>query len=203
MEFPSKILENAVKSISTLPGIGKKTALRLALHLIYDQNGKAELLSQSLIDLKSKINFCSSCHTISDEYLCHICTSQSRNKKVICVVESVRDLLAIEDTGQFSGMYHVLGGVISPLDGIGPEELNIDSLISRIQLGYVEELIMALSPTIEGDTTIFYITRKLNQPDLRISTIARGVSFGGDLEYADEITLGRSILSRVPYAGND
>ncbi len=198
MRYPSKVLENAVAAIASLPGIGKKTALRLALHLIQDQNNKASVIGQSLINLKNEIRLCKSCHSISDNDLCEICTSSARNKLVICVVESVRDMMAIEDTSSFNGVYHILGGLISPIDGIGPADIEIESLISRVNQESVEELIMAISPTIEGETTSFYISKKIPS-HVKVSIIARGVSFGGELEYADELTLGRSISGRIPY----
>ncbi len=198
MRYPSKVLENAVAAIASLPGIGKKTALRLALHLIQDQNNKASVIGQSLINLKNEIRLCKSCHSISDNELCEICSSSARNKLVICVVESVRDMMAIEDTSSFNGVYHILGGLISPIDGIGPADIEIESLINRVNLESVEELIMAISPTIEGETTSFYISKKIPS-HVKVSIIARGVSFGGELEYADELTLGRSISGRIPY----
>lgn len=198
MKYPSKVLENAVAAIATLPGIGKKTALRLALHLVNDQHNKAGVIGNALLSLKEEIKHCQICHSISDDNICDICSSHSRNKQVICVVENIRDMMAIEDTGSFNGMYHILGGLISPIDGIGPADLEIDSLVHRVISGEVEELIMAISPTIDGETTSFYISKKL--PDsVKVSIIARGVSFGGELEYADEVTLGRSISGRIPY----
>ena len=200
MNFPSKVLEKAVESISSLPGIGRKTALRLALHLIYDDTGKAEKLAEACLAVKNDIKFCKKCHTISDNDTCGICSSPSRVSESICVVESIRDLLAIEETGQFSGKYHVLGGLISPIDGRGPGDLNLETLIERVKNENVDELIMAISPTIEGDTTIYYISKLLKDTPIKMSTIARGVAFGGDLEYADEYTLGKSIHARIPYS---
>ncbi len=200
MNFSSKTLENAVEAISSLPGIGKKTALRMVLHLINDQTMKAERISSALGDLRQKIKHCDICFNISDDEVCEICKAPHRKKSIICVVESVRDVMAIEDTGQFSGTYHVLGGVISPMDGIGPEDINISPLVKRVKDGHVSEIIMAISPTIEGDTTIYYISKMLDTYDVKISMIARGVSFGGDLEYADELTLSRSIAARTPYS---
>lgn len=197
MNFSSKIVEDAVQKIAELPGIGRKSALRLVLFLLQDQYDLTEELSESIIHLK-EVKFCKSCHNLADEEYCNICTAVKRDKQVICIVESVRDIMAIEETGHFNGLYHVLGGVISPLDGIGPSDLNIDSLLHRIGENQVDELIMAISPTIDGETTIYYLSKVL-PGDLRITTIARGVSFGGELEYADELTLGRSITSRVPY----
>jgi recombination protein RecR len=199
MNYPSKILEKAVDAISSLPGIGKKTALRMALHLIYDKNDKAANLSSSLNELKKGVKFCSNCHSISDEDICAICSTSSRNRRLLCIVENVRDMMAIEDTGSFSGLYHILGGLISPLEGISPSDLTIDSLISRLENNEIEEIIMAISPTIDGDTTTFYISKKISHLNLKMTSIARGVSFGGELEYADEFTLGRSISARLPY----
>ena len=199
MEYSSKILEDAIKAMSSLPSIGRKSALRLILHLIDDETDKAEKISQALLALRSDLKKCKQCYNFSDHDICSICETPSRDQEVICVVETVRDLMAIEETGQYKGLYHVLGGVISPIDGIGPSDLNIDGLVHRIAEGACKELIMAISPTIEGDTTIYYLNKKLSNYDVTISNIARGVSFGGELEYADELTLGRSILSRTPY----
>lgn len=198
MNFSSRIVEEAVQQIAELPGIGRKSALRLVLFLLNDKYNLKEDLASSLLKLKD-VKFCKSCYNLSDEELCKICTAPRRDRSMICIVESVRDIMAIEETGHYNGLYHVLGGVISPLDGIGPSDLTIDSLIDRVKLEEeVRELIMAVSPTIDGETTIYYLSRVL--PDhLMISTIARGVSFGGELEYADELTLGRSISGRVPY----
>ena len=198
MIISSKILQEAVEGISNLPGIGKKTALRIALHLL---NGNIEIgknLAGNLVALEN-IKFCKTCNNISDEDYCDICTSNTRDKNTICVVENIRDVIAIENTQQFNGVYHVLGGLISPLEGVSPEDISIDSLVSRVKESKdLKELIMAISPTIEGETTIFYISNLLPD-DTKISMISRGVSFGGELEYADELTLGRSILTRVPY----
>ncbi len=199
MNFTSKILEEAVLSLSSLPGIGKKTALRLALHLIQDQTDKSLKIATSLNNLNNDIKHCSICNSVSDGEICDICTTLHRDKSVICIVESVRDLMAIEDTNTFNGVYHVLGGLISPMEGIGPSNLSIDSLVDRIIKNDVEELIMAISPTMEGETTTYYISKKLASHNVKITTIARGVSFGGELEYADELTLSRSISSRIPY----
>ena len=199
MNFSSKILEEAVNALATLPGVGKKSALRLALHLVQDTSRKSERIASALIKLDKEIRKCSVCFNISDDHTCEICKSTSRNTGVICVVESARDVMAIEDTGQFKGRYHVLGGVISPLEGIGPQDLYINQLVDRIKNEGIEELIMAVSPTIEGETTIYYISKLLKETHVKVSIIARGVSFGGDLEYADELTLGRSITSRIPY----
>ena len=199
MNLSSKLLEDTVNAFSRLPGIGKKTALRLALHLLQTNTDEVADFCEAIIKMKENIQFCQHCHNISDDTSCTICLSPKRNQSIICVVEGIKEIMAIENTGQFNGLYHVLGGIISPIEGIGPESLNIDSLVRRIELGKVKELIMAISPTIEGDTTIFYISKQLQDQDVNISTIARGVSFGGDLEYADECTLGRSIVSRVKY----
>lgn len=199
MKFSSKYLENLVEQFSSLPSIGKRTALRLALHLVQDEFGKSEKIAQAMLDMKQNIKRCKCCNNLSDEELCDICKDSSRRKEVLCVVESIRDVMAIEETGQFSGYYHVLGGVISPMDGVGPGDLSIDMLVERIRQDHIEELILAVSPTIEGDTTIFYISKLLSDVEVKMSTIARGVAFGGELEYADEITLGKSIVSRIPY----
>ena len=202
MKYSSKVLEQAVQALHTLPSIGKKSALRLVLHILNDHTGKSEKIIEALKALESELKTCNHCHNYSDFDVCDICTAQDRNKELMCVVESVRDVMAIEETNHFNGQYHVLGGVISPLDGIGHEQLNIDSLIHRVKEQQIKELILALSPTVDGDTTMFYISKKMEPFDITISTIARGVSFGGELEYADEITLGRSILSRLPYSTN-
>lgn len=201
MEYPSKLIERAVEEIAKLPGIGKKTALRLALHLLKEPKEFTESLSESLVDLRTKITYCKKCMNIADSDVCAICTSHRREGSIICVVEDTRDVLAIENTSQFTGLYHVLGGVISPIEGVGPEELNIDQLINRIKdsNGEIKEIIFALSATMEGDTTAFYLTKKLKEFGLKLSTIARGIPIGGELEYADEITLGRSIASRTIY----
>lgn len=201
MEYPSKLIENAVEEISRLPGIGKKTALRLALHLLKEPEGSTFQLTQALNELRSKIKYCKNCHNIADEEICNICSSHRRDRSIICVVEDTRDVLAIENTSQYTGLYHILGGVISPIEGIGPSELNIEQLTRRIEENReeVKEVIFALSPTMEGDTTAFYLTKKLKEFGIKISTIARGIPVGGELEYTDEITLGRSILSRTTY----
>ncbi len=199
MNFSSKLLEEAVNAFASLPGIGKKTALRLVLHLLNQPTEISEQFAADVLAMRKHIKFCSTCNNISDGDICTICADPRRDDSVICVVESIRDVMAIEETAQFKGRYHVLGGVISPIQGIGPSDLNIDSLIARANLPETKEAIMAISPTIEGDTTIFYISKKLKEIGIHISTIARGVSFGGELEYADEMTLGRSIVARVPY----
>lgn len=201
MNFSSKLIEEAVNAFSSLPGVGKKTALRLVLHLVNQPLESSEQFGAALIKMRRDIKFCETCHNLSDEPLCTICADLRRDRAMVCVVESIRDVMAIEDTSQYRGLYHVLGGVISPIEGIGPGDLNIDSLLRRVQEGEVREVIMAISPTIEGDTTIFYISKKLKEFGVKISSIARGVSFGGELEYADELTLGRSIVARVPYQG--
>lgn len=199
MNFPSKLLEDAVNSFASLPGVGKKTALRLVLFLLQKDKNFTENFASSIRKMRAEIKECSVCFNLSDAETCSVCRDKSRNDKVICIVENIRDVMAIEETGQFKGMYHVLGGVISPIDGVGPSELNIEPLIERIKKTQTEEIIMAVSPTIEGETTIFYISKQLKGLDLKISTIARGVAFGGELQYTDEITLGRSIVSRIPY----
>lgn len=199
MNFSSKLIEEAVNAFATLPGIGKKTALRLVLHLVNQEQEVTENFASTLLKMRENIKFCDTCHNLSDTPTCSICADPRRDRSVVCVVESIRDVMAIEDTSQYRGLYHVLGGVISPIEGIGPSDLNIDSLVQRVQQGEAKEIIMAVSPTIEGDTTIFYISKKLKDYDVQVSTIARGVSFGGELEYADELTLGRSIVARVPY----
>jgi recombination protein RecR len=199
MNFSSKLLENAVNEFSSLPGIGQKTALRLVLHLLNQPQTEVEKFSNSLLILKRDIRYCNECHNISDHELCQICSSVKRDKSLVCVVEDTRDVMAIENTGQYQGGYHVMGGLISPMDGIGPSDLNIESLVKRVQAGGIKEVILALSATMEGDTTIFYLYKKLKDAGVSISTIARGIAFGGELEYVDEITLGRSIATRVPY----
>lgn len=199
MNFSSKLLEDAVNAFSTLPGIGKKTALRLVLHLVNRDPEVTEQFADAIVRMRRDIKTCTVCNNISDQERCQICNDPRRDASVICVVESIRDVMAIEDTGQYKGLYHVLGGVISPIEGIGPADLHIDDLFERVSNGVVKEVIMAISPTIEGDTTIYYLSKKLGQYPVRISAIARGVSFGGELEYADELTLGRSIVARVPY----
>ena len=199
MNFSSKLLENAVYEISQLPGIGKRTALRLALHLLKQPNGQVEQLANSLVRFRNEITYCKNCHNISHTEICEICASFNRDPSVICVVEDVRDVMAIENTGQYNGLYHVLGGRISPIDGIGPNELHIASLVKKAKEGTVKEIIFALSNTMEGDTTNFYIFKQLEGLDITTSTIARGISVGDELEYTDEVTLGRSILHRIPF----
>ncbi len=199
MDFSSKLLENAVNEVSQLPGIGKRTALRLVLHMLKRPETQTLELAKSLTDLRTQIKFCSNCHNISDATLCEICASPNRDASLVCVVEDIRDVMAIENTSQYRGHYHVLGGKISPMDGVGPGELNISSLVEKVKSGSVSELIFALSSTMEGDTTNFYIFKQIEQENVTISTIARGISVGDELEYADEVTLGRSILNRIPF----
>ena len=199
MNFSSKLLENAVNEVSQLPGIGKRTALRLVLFLLQQPNSQTKELSQSLNELIDNVILCKNCHNISDSDLCEICLNIKRNHLIICVVEDIRDVMAIESTGQFNGVYHVLGGKISPIEGIGPNQLNINSLIEKVNSKDVSELIFALSATMEGDTTNFYIYKQLEGLKIDITTIARGVSVGNELEFTDEITLGRSIIKRIPF----
>lgn len=199
MDFSSKLLEQAVDQMSQLPGIGRRTALRLVLHLLRQPLERTEQLSQSLANLRREIAFCVNCHNISDTPECEICANPNRSSQLICVVEDIRDVMAIEATGQFRGKYHVLGGKISPMDGVGPGELKIQSLVDKVKSGGVQELILALSATMEGDTTNFYIFRQLEDTDVSITTIARGIPVGDELEYADEVTLGRSLVDRIPF----
>ena len=199
MEFSSKLIEKAVNEMSQLPGIGKRTALRLVLHLLKQPKEQTGFLSQALVAMREDIKYCESCHNISDSTRCEICANKNRNHQIVCIVEDIRDVMAIENTGQFRGIYHVLGGKISPIDGVGPSQLNITSLVEKVKSGVVNEIIFALSSTMEGDTTNFYIYKQINDCEIIISTIARGISVGDELEYADEVTLGRSILHRVPF----
>lgn len=199
MEFSSKLLEKAVQEVAQLPGIGKRTALRLVLYLLKQPAEQTLFLTDALQNMRNNIKFCSSCHTISDFDVCEICNNPSRNHKTICVVEDVRDVMAIENTQQYKGIYHVLGGKISPIDGIGPSQLTITSLVNKVKNDGIEEVIFALSSTMEGDTTNFYIYKQLKDFDVKTSTIARGISVGDELEYADEVTLGRSIVYRIPF----
>jgi recombination protein RecR len=201
MGFSSKLIEDGVNAFASLPGIGKKTALRLALHLIAQDKHATEDFADALVKMRRHIQHCGICHNISDNEVCNICSDVRRDRSLICVVEGIRDVMAIDDTNQYRGLFHVLGGVISPIEGVGPHELNIDTLVNRVEQGGVKEVIMALSPTIEGDTTIYYLSKKLAPHGAKISTLARGISFGGELEYADEVTLGRSIIGRVNYNG--
>ena len=199
--MPSRLLERAVGEFAKLPGIGRKTALRLVLHLLHQENEDVENFAQALTEMKREIKYCKVCHNISDSEVCPVCSNPKRDTSIICVVENVRDVMAIENTAQFNGLYHVLGGIISPMDGIAPSDLEIDSLEKRVAEGGVQEVILALSPTMEGDTTNFYIFRKLAAYNVKRSIIARGISVGDELEYADEVTLGRSILNRTPFNG--
>ena len=199
MEFSSKLLERAVNEMSQLPGIGKRTALRLVLHMLKQPKEQTLALSQALQSMRNDIKFCKSCNNISDVELCEICSNPNRNGEIVCVVEDIRDVMAIENTSSFKGLYHVLGGKISPMDGIGPNDLNIEPLVKKVKEGNIKELIFALSSTMEGDTTNFYIFKQIQDFDIIITTIARGISVGDELEYADEITLGRSILNRIPF----
>ena len=199
MELPSKLLENAVNEMSQLPGIGKRTALRLVLHLLKQPSEQTELLSAALTAMRNDIQYCKECNTISDSDICGICSNASRDKSIICVVEDVRDVMALENTGMFKGVYHVLGGKISPIEGVGPSQLKITSLVDKVKEGNVSEIIFALSSTMEGDTTNFYIYRQIKEYEVKTSTIARGIAVGDELEYADEVTLGRSLLNRIPF----
>ena len=199
MEFSSKLLEKAVNEMAQLPGIGKRTSLRLMLHLLKQPVEQTQFLAQALTSFREEIKFCANCNTISDVDICDICANTNRNKKIICVVEDVRDVMAIENTNQFKGNYHVLGGKISPIDGVGPSQLNISSLVEKVKNGGIDEIIFALSSTMEGDTTNFYIFKQIKQFEVKTSTIARGIAVGDELEYADEVTLGRSIVQRVPF----
>lgn len=198
MQFSSSLLENAVNEFARLPGIGKKTALRLVLHLVKQEPSSVQNFGETVLKMRQEIKFCQRCCNISDGDICSICSNSMRNQGIVCVVENIRDVIAIESTQQFNGTYHVLGGIISPLDGIGPDQLNIESLVARVRKEDIQELIFALNPTIQGDTTIYYINKKLQPHTLRITTIARGIAFGGELEYADEMTLARSLQNRVP-----
>jgi recombination protein RecR len=197
----SKVFENAVSEFASLPGIGRKTAVRLVLHILRQDTKLIEQFGNAITALSSKIKHCKICHNISDHDICSICEDKSRDESIICVVENIQDIIAIENTQQFRGKYHVLGGILSPMEGIGPSDLNIDSLENRIEKENINELILALSPTMEGDTTNFFLYKKLNKLDIKLSIIARGVAFGDELEYADEITLGRSIINRKPFNG--
>ena len=202
MNFSSKLLENIVYEISQLPGIGKRSALRLALHILKENPAKISSLVNSIENFKTKIIFCQKCHNISDSEICDICLNPKRDSSQICVVQDIRDVMAIENTNQFNGNYHVLNGIISPIDGIGPQDLTISSLVEKVKSEKVKEVIFALSATMEGDTTTFYINKKISKFDIIISTIARGVPIGDEIEYADEVTLGRSILQRVPFSSS-
>ncbi len=199
MEFSSKLLEGAVNEMSQLPGIGRRTALRLVLHLLKQPESQTVALSKALVDLKTEVKFCRNCHNISDNELCEICANKNRQSNIVCVVEDIRDVMAIENTSQYRGLYHVLGGKINPMEGVGPSQLTIKSLVEKAKNGEIEEIIFALSSTLEGDTTNFYIFKQLEGLNIKTSTIARGISVGDELEYADEITLGRSITNRIPF----
>ncbi len=199
MDFSSKLLEQAVNEMAQLPGIGKRTALRMVLHLLKQPKEQTLAMTKALDAFRTEVIFCAQCHNLSDVVLCEICASPSRDETQLCVVEDIRDVMAIENTGQFKGKYHVLNGVISPIDGIGPHDLTINSLVGKVKLGTIKEVIFALSATMEGDTTIFYINKQIQAFEVKISTIARGIPVGDELEYTDEVTLGRSILKRIPY----
>ena len=198
MQFSSQLLENAVNEFARLPGIGKKTALRLVLHLLKQEENNVQQFSEVIAKMRNEIKFCQRCYNVADGDICSICANSMRKQETICVVENIRDVIAIESTQQFNGTYHVLGGIISPLDGVGPDQLNIESLINRVQKEKTEEIIFALNPNIQGDTTIYYIQKKLQNTNIQITTIARGIAFGGELEYADEMTLARSLQNRLP-----
>ena len=202
MDFSSKRLENAVYDMAQLPGIGRRTALRLVLHLLKRPNEQTTQLAQALEGFRNEIRLCSNCHNISDTELCEICSNSRRDGSIICVVEDIRDVMAIENNAQFKGLYHVLGGKISPIEGVGPHDLTIEDLVKKVGGGEVEEVVLALSSTMEGDTTNFYIYRQLQKFDIKLTTIARGISVGDEIEYADEVTLGRSIIHRVPFEGS-
>ncbi len=202
MNFSSKLIENAVNEFSKLPGVGKKTALRYALHLMRQSQSDVERFGSSLVKLKNELKYCKQCHNISDNEICDICANPKRELSLVCVVEDIRDVMAVENTQQYKGVYHVLGGIISPMDGIGPGDLKIESLVDKARTGVINEVIMALSTTMEGETTNFYIYKRLKEFNITISTIARGVAMGDELEYTDEVTLGRSIINRTPYENN-
>ena len=197
--YNSELLDRAVSELSKLPGIGRKTALRLALHLLRQEKEEVEALGNSLIDMRRDITYCRRCHNISESELCEVCSSTRRDQETVCVVENVKDVMAIEATGEYRGLYHVLGGLIAPLDGVGPSDIEIDSLVERVGKERIKEVILALNPTVEGDTTNFYIFRKLSGLDVEVSVLARGISVGSELEYTDELTLGRSLLNRIPF----
>lgn len=198
MVFSSRLIEEAVNEFAKLPGIGKKTALRMVLHMLNKDEEEVNRFADTIARMRKEIKFCKECHNVADTELCDICSNKGRNQQQVCVVENIRDVIAIESTQQYNGLYHLLGGILSPLDGIGPEQLNISTLKNRVEKKGIEELIMAISPTIEGDTTVYYIAKQLNGLPVQITTIARGISFGGELEYADEMTLARSIAKRLP-----
>lgn len=198
-DYPSKLLENAVNEFASLPGIGKKTAFRLVMHLLRQNESDVERFGDSIVKLKKEIKYCKICFNISDNDICDICNDKSRDKSIICIVENIRDVIAIENTGQYNGTYHVLGGIISPMDGVGPSDLNIDQLEEKVKEGNVGEVILALSTTMEGDTTNYYVFRRLIPYQIKITSLSRGVAIGDELEYTDEITLGRSIVNRTPF----
>lgn len=198
-QYPSTLLEKAVEELAGLPGVGRKTALRLALHMLRRPMEQTDNLAHAITALRHDVKYCSVCHNISDTDVCPICSDPRRDATMVCVVENVQDVMAIENTQQFHGLYHVLGGIISPMDGIGPSDIEIDSLVSRVQRGGISEVILALSSTMEGDTTNFYISRKLASTDVKLTAIARGISVGNEIEYTDEVTLGRSIINRTPF----
>lgn len=198
-QYPSQLLERAVEAFSQLPGVGRKTALRLVLHLLRQSTEDVDSFANAVIRVKHDVKYCKVCHNISDNEVCSICSDPRRDSSVVCVVENIQDVMAIENTQQFHGLYHVLGGIISPMDGIGPHDLEIESLVERVEEGTVKEIILALASTMEGDTTNFYISRKLKDTGVKLSVIARGISVGDELEYTDEVTLGRSILNRTPF----
>lgn len=200
-QYPSLLLEKAVAEFAKLPGVGRKTALRFALHLLKQDNGDVERFAAAILKMKTEVRYCKVCHNISDTDICPICSNAKRDTTMVCVVENIRDVMAVENTQQFAGLYHVLGGIISPMDGIGPADIEIDSLVGRVAEGNIKEVILALSSTMEGDTTNFYIFRKLAPYDVKISVIARGISVGDELEYTDEVTLGRSIQNRTLFEG--
>lgn len=200
MEYPSKLIEDAVQAFTRLPGVGSKTALRLVLHLLKEDEERAKNLGHSILKLKEEVQYCQVCHNIADDQVCTICSDENRDHGVVCLVEDMRDVMAIEATGQYTGTYHLLGGLISPMDGVGPENLNVQSLLDRVSERNVREVIMALSTTMEGDTTMFYLSKQLRPLGVTISSISRGIAIGGELEYTDEVTLARSIAERVPYA---
>ena len=199
MNFSSKLIEESVSAFASLPGIGKKTALRLVLYLIQQDKSETEAFTAALSKMRGQIRICKICHNISDHELCNVCSDPRRDHSLVCVVEGVREVMAIEGTGQYKGLYHVLGGLISPIEGVGPQDLNIASLLERTKQGEIKEVIMAITPNVEGDTTIYYLSKKLADHGVKISSLARGISFGGELEYADEVTVGRSIVNRIPY----
>ncbi len=203
MNYSSRLLENAVNELSRLPGIGRKTALRLALHILKQDPRQVELFSQAILSMRNDIKRCSVCHNISDNDVCDICANHKRDHSITCVVQDIRDVMAIENTGQYNGIYHVLGGIISPMDGIGPDDLTIESLVQKAALGQTREIIFALPTTVEGDTTNYYLSKRLAGLAVNLTTIARGIAIGDDIEYADEITLGRSIVNRIPFTIKD